>query len=218
MPADSANKIRKGSYENGKWHVYEFNKGSVTVEREQFFMDSSFLLADGDYIDYTDYKTKKIYSRGQYEKGKKTGSWTYYTREGILCAVETMNADTITSALDYDSTGARPVSRLAPYETDAGFPGGANGWTVYMKKSIAHKKMPEAFTRGYVTGTIWIGFIINEQGHTTDIHVQRSVLPEVDNIICDIIRKSPRWTPAIQHNRRVKSYKRQSFICKTTES
>ena len=215
--ADSAQEIRKGQLQqDGKWHVFKYSKTGALPTGEAFYQDTAFLVPDGECIEYRNYTDKKIRSRGWYQQGQKTGDWSYYTKEGILCSVETMNADTITSAMDYDDAGKNPTPHVGPYEKDSEYPGGSAAWMKYLNNIMAHAKLPRAFTQGYVWGTVIVQFIIDEKGIPTDIQVVRSVHPDLDKLVCDAIQNSKGWSVAWQHNRPVKSYKKQPISFKLT--
>jgi len=279
-PADSAQKIRKGVLENGKWHVLEYDKFIGLPFSEAWYLDADFLTADGPYIQFQPVERAKIATRGQFDHGKKmglwisfsndgvstdstfyadnhvtshrgyylngrlrdsvwtapdgtgisrgywedgkpehtgqvtnwekSGPWSYYTRQGILCSVETMQADTIASATDYDAAGKNPRPHKGDYEMESEYRGGVRRWLTYLGNAMSEDKLPKNFLEGKTPqGTVVVEFIVDEQGQIGDVRVQQSVCDELDVCACNIIRKSGRWTPGVQHNRPVKTYKRQ---------
>jgi TonB family protein len=278
---DSAQRIRKGVSEGGKWHVNEYYKFSQKPFSESWYVDSNFLVADGAYSEYSELPNRKLHTNGQYSNGKKTGlwlsvfdsgkpqdstlyidghavnsrsyyesgrlrdsfrldaagngsskgfredgrlehsgpltawqksgDWSYYTGEGVLCAVETMKEDTIATALFYDATGKNPALQTKDFEIESDYPGGQSGWLHYINKSLSARKLPQAFLEGRLPGgTVVIIFMVDETGRVTDAKVQESVAPALDKLALDVVKSSSgKWTPAMQHNRRVKSYKKQ---------
>ncbi len=51
--------------------------------------------------------------------------------------------------------------------------------------------------------------IINEDGKVLNAEVSVPLQPEFDKIALNAVNKSPKWIPAISHNRRVYFYFRQ---------
>src|SRR5882724_6258576 len=80
---DSAQRIRKGVLENGKWHVLEYEKFLSAPRSETWYLDSGFLIPDGDYTAFSFNDSTKISDRGQYDKGKKTGLWVSFNDSGV---------------------------------------------------------------------------------------------------------------------------------------
>jgi len=153
---------------------------------------------------------------GQFTNWEKSGPWSYYTRQGILCSVETMQADTIASAMDYDAAGTPPQPHKGDYELESEYRGGTRRWLTYLGNAMSEDKLPKNFLEGKTPqGTVVIEFVVDEQGEPGNIRVQQSVCTELDEYASNVIRRSGRWTPGIQHNRHVKTYKRQPLTFRT---
>ena len=52
---------------------------------------------------------------------------------------------------------------------------------------------------------------IDEAGNITDVYVDVPVSPKFDEQAIKVIKKSPAWIPAVDHNRNVKYHTRQSI-------
>ncbi len=52
--------------------------------------------------------------------------------------------------------------------------------------------------------------VIDEDGNMTNVEVNTPFHPDFDKIAVNALRKSPKWAPAIFHNRRVKYHMRQA--------
>ena len=284
---DSAQKIRKGVPDGNKWHVYEYRKYYTSPSVETWYLDSNFTVADGRYIEYSDFPTKKVHTQGQcnngkrtglwvsvfesgkpedtttyndghivryrsyYENGrlqnddridtsgngtskglredgraehsgqfsqwKKTGVWTYYAEQGLLCAKETMNADTITTALFYDEAGRNPVLVKKDFEKESDYPGGESRWLYYINKTLGASKLPDAFLKDEIQGTVVVSFMIDTEGNVTDTKVVQSVHRDLDSQAVQVVKSSSgKWRPGRRHNQLVKSYKMQPFTFRLT--
>jgi protein TonB len=59
------------------------------------------------------------------------------------------------------------------------------------------------------SGVCVVRFVIDTEGKVTNVTLQKSSGTELDKEVLQIFQSSPVWIPAIQHNRRVKAYRRQ---------
>ncbi|WP_406825004.1 energy transducer TonB [Pedobacter sp. KACC 23697] len=60
-------------------------------------------------------------------------------------------------------------------------------------------KYPEIAKKNNIEGKVFANFIVEKNGTLTDIQTTRSLSPETDAEALRILRKSPRWEPAL-HN------------------
>jgi TonB family protein len=57
-----------------------------------------------------------------------------------------------------------------------------------------------AYPRGCLfEGNVVVGFTVNEEGNVEDVHVLRSLCEELDDLIVNLVKQSPAWTPAIRN-------------------
>jgi TonB family protein len=57
--------------------------------------------------------------------------------------------------------------------------------------------------------TVVVNATIDEEGNITDAYVSVPVHSKFDDEALRVFKRSPKWAPAISHNRRVKHYIRQ---------
>ena len=57
--------------------------------------------------------------------------------------------------------------------------------------------------------TVVLNATIDEEGNVGDVYVEIPFHPEFDDEALRVMKKSPKWTPAIKNNRKIKSYIRQ---------
>jgi TonB family protein len=72
------------------------------------------------------------------------------------------------------------------------FPGGKETLTSYLQNQTYYTK--EAEEKG-IEGTVFISFIIETDGSTSNIIVLRGIHPELDEIATEVIRNMPSWKP-----------------------
>jgi protein TonB len=94
-------------------------------------------------------------------------------------------------------------------EIESEFPGGAKGWIRYLTDNFNY---PKAAVRKRIQGTVVVQFIIDKEGNVTDAEVIKSVHPLLDKEALRLIQESPKWKPAMQGGKKVKSYKKQPVV------
>ena len=95
-------------------------------------------------------------------------------------------------------------------EIDAAYPGGMPAWMRFMNKSFQY---PEDALSKEIGGTVVVQFVVDKEGNVSDV---QAVSGPTDGGLREeavrVIRKSGKWTPAIQNGNNVKAYKRQPII------
>lgn len=95
-------------------------------------------------------------------------------------------------------------------EIDAAFPGGLAAWKKYLEKNLD----PEtAMTNGAAAGIykVMIRFVVDVNGIISDVVSETNTGYGLDAEAVKIIRKGPKWEPAMQNGKKVKAYRRQSI-------
>ena len=104
---------------------------------------------------------------------------------------------------DYDKT-------FTKVEIESDYPGGAAAWQRYLGKNLHY---PDEAVNNEIQGTVVVQFIVDKEGVVSDVQAV-SGPDELKDEAVRVIRKSGKWTPAIQNGRQVKSYKKQPIIFK----
>lgn len=95
-------------------------------------------------------------------------------------------------------------------QIEAQYPGGMSAWQRYLNKTF---KYPEAAVESQIAGAVIVQFVVDKEGNVTDVEAISG--PEKGGLreeAVRVIKKSGKWTPAIQNGRQVKSYKRQPVV------
>jgi protein TonB len=104
---------------------------------------------------------------------------------------------------DYDKT-------FTKVEIESSFPGGDGAWLRYLNKNLRY---PDDAVNNEIQGTVIVQFIVDKEGNVSDV----SAIAGPDNgglreEAVRVIKRSGKWTPAIQNGRQVKSYKKQPIV------
>ncbi|HEY1021333.1 MAG TPA: energy transducer TonB [Flavisolibacter sp.] len=91
-----------------------------------------------------------------------------------------------------------PAKELIP-DKQPQFPGGAQAWLAFLSR---HLMAPEPLESGEKR-TVLIRFYVAEDGSITNFRVMQSAGAAFDNEVIRVLRKMPKWTPAIQGGRSI---------------
>lgn len=98
----------------------------------------------------------------------------------------------------------QPVNRNSVYdvvEQMPSFPGGISGLKTYLNQNTRY---PAVAQENCVQGRVVVSFVVEKDGHISDVTVLRSVDPSLDKEAVRVIRNMPRWTPGKQGGEPVK--------------
>jgi protein TonB len=90
-------------------------------------------------------------------------------------------------------------------EIESEFPGGLASWKRFLLKTLNY---PDNAIDEEVSGTVLVQFIVDQDGNVSEVEAISGPDLLKDEAI-RVIKKSGKWTAAIQNGRKVKSYKRQ---------
>ena len=67
---------------------------------------------------------------------------------------------------------------------------------------------PEKAAENGVQGRVTVKFIVEKDGSISNVEVNRSVDPDLDNEAMRVIKNMPKWNPAKQNGTEVRAYYR----------
>lgn len=93
-------------------------------------------------------------------------------------------------------------------EIDAEFPGGISAWRNYLEKNLDHDI---AINNGAPEGTytVMVRFIVSKDGVISDVVSETKWGYGLEEEAIKIIKKGPKWIPAIQNGQQVNAYRNQ---------
>lgn len=218
---ESAGKYTDGK-KSGTWLGYHsngmmedsmsFQNGKITGiylgwHRNGYQSDSAFYLPDGSGTAISWFDNGVPSHAGKYTaETKPHGTWTFFHRNGKLSSREVYDHGKLLSMICYDEKG-QPDDTIGT-DRPAEFPGGIKGWQKFMNR---HLYFPDQYT--IVNSDKIVVVIIaqiDEEGNVTNTEVEVSFHPDFDKIALNIFKRSPKWAPAMSHNRKVKYFVRQA--------
>lgn len=93
-------------------------------------------------------------------------------------------------------------------EIESEYPGGAAAWQRYLNRNLRY---PQDAIDNEIQGTVVVQFIVDKEGMVSEVEAI-SGPKELRDEAVRVIKKSGKWTPAVQNGRQVKSYKKQPIV------
>lgn len=210
---------RKVQLKDSLWAYTDYNRNGKLVQTG-FYTDTNFITPVGHTAFYLN--ENKLYE-GNYLQAKPAGFWYFFDASGNITdsLFYAFKDTTKKSLLLKDALATEKFNALknehfkkdtsAPAlksEIPPGFPGGKEAWKKYLIKNL---RVPELVlaTSPYSQGTVYVQFVVCNDGEVCSVQALNSVHPLADLIAVKAIRKGPRWEPAVQNGRNVKAYQRQ---------
>jgi len=164
--------------------------------------DSAIFNADGSGMEIAWFDDGTPSAAGYFAAGrKKQGKWQYFHKNGQPSSIEVYKAGELVSKQYFTEEGKMETDTTSK-DRVASFPGGIGAWKKYLEK---HLSFPSGYKiSGADQAVVLISWTVDEEGNVKDARVTGPFHPEFDRIALNVIKKSPRWIPAIQHNRKVK--------------
>jgi protein TonB len=151
-------------------------------------------IEDGDFLFF--YPNGHISHKGQYKNGELTGDWYIYNVAGEL--INTINYD-----FDMNETKI-PSPESSDIDVVAEFVG--KDLKAYLNSEMVYP--PRAY-KYYVQGSVYVQFVINEDGGISNALLVRGLDKDLDKEALRIIRNMPDWKPARKDGEPV----RMSYTC-----
>jgi protein TonB len=93
-------------------------------------------------------------------------------------------------------------------EIESDYPGGLAAWARYLNRNLRY---PQEALDAEIQGSVLVQFIVDKEGNVSDVEAI-SGPQELRAEAVRVIKKSGKWTPAVQNGRQVKSYKKQPVV------
>ena len=195
-----------------EWNYYKIKSPRYLSVQ---YKDQKGSAMNGHYITYTPGGYPD--TSGYYLNGKKYGEWTVMaSNHQLLYHLQYLNDEMMAKydSVQFKENMSRYIDSLRGSETkiftrveiESEFPGGPAAWGKYMNKNLTY---PEESLANNVMGEVIIQFIVDKQGYVTQVGLAKSAEYYLDKEALRLISSSPKWVPATQDGKPVKSYKKQ---------
>ena len=93
-------------------------------------------------------------------------------------------------------------------EIEASFPGGEAKWRQFLERNLSSfNPADEGAPPG--TYTTYVQFVVDKEGNISDVRALTNHGYGMEDAAVRVIKKGPKWNPAIQNQRQVKAYRKQ---------
>ena len=93
-------------------------------------------------------------------------------------------------------------------EIEARFPGGDSKWRQYLERN-ANGQVATDNGAPEGTYTTLVQFVVDKEGNISDVRALTNHGYGMEEEAIRVIKKGPKWTPAVQNGRQVKAYRKQ---------
>ena len=158
----------------------------------------------GRYITYTG--DGFVDTTGYYYEGKRNGEWTVMASNHRVLQKLEYKDDVLISTKDSSQVRKEWQLREEIPGIESEFPGGNGAWIQYLSNNL---KYPKPAYDSNSQGVVYVIFIVDTDGRVTDVDIDKSAEYYIDQEALRLIKSSPKWKPAVQDGRKVKSFKKQ---------
>ena len=191
------------NYSNGKpigtrltWHPNGYLRDSLSLQEDR----------SGAMVSWFDNGVPS--AAGRCSAGmKQNGKWKYYHKNGNLSSVEIYKDSKLVDKQYFNESGEL-MKDTTNTDRRAEFKGGIEAWLKYISHEIyfpANYKIINADM-----AIVVVNFTINEDGDIENVFTSSSFEKKFDRIAERAIKRSPKWAPAMAHNRRIKQKMNQA--------
>jgi protein TonB len=200
--------LRKCVKENDYYHVWDYNQKNILVT-ESYYADTTFKTKMFCHK-YFDEQDGLLTQSRCYKGGRLDGYWVDYNKKGDTTGYDIYQQGEVIkswslhpeeAAKENDSL-SRVLEKLISQEKHASFPGGKPGWYKYLSDNLHY---PEGMENNHITGQDIIRFTVTPKGKIEDIEVIQALQPLFDKEAVRVVSGSPKWEPAEQGGKKVKS-------------
>ena len=177
-----------------------------------YLSDSTNYKPDGTAVQVSWFDDGSLSSAGRLSADNLFhGKWQFFHRNGKLSATEVYNNGKLVDRKYFAEDGT-PISDTADKTQGAVFPGGIPAWQQYLSKKLYWPANYKIVNND--KGAVGVDFMVDENGLVKDVNINTPFHPAFNDIVLQIIKGSPKWVPAISHNRRVPYHHKQMVTFK----
>ncbi len=93
-------------------------------------------------------------------------------------------------------------------EIEAAFPGGESAWRKFLERNL-NPSAPVDNGAPEGTYTVYVQFVVSKDGSISDVRALTKHGYGMEEEAVRVIKRGPKWTPAIQNGRQVNAYRKQ---------
>ena len=153
----------------------------------------------GNGIGQAHYGSGKVKEKGRLLYGLRQGVWQVKDEAGTKIMEVEFQEDSAIRAYCFAPDG-QALKGNCIYEKQPEFPGGLDGWRKFLERNLNY---PADALSANITGVVKVKFHIAADGTLSEYEIVSSPHPSLSSEVLRLMRKSPKWEPALQYNKPV---------------
>ena len=206
--------LRISKLSDSLWQFDTYKALGPLTSSEQY-RDEDGTLPAGVFTFY--HPTGYVDSTGMVINGRLNGDWNFCNDTGKVIKQKTYAMGRLIKTRDLlqeekekkDTKDSAETGTFKKVEWESEYVGGPEGWRRFLNKNLRY---PERAINNKIAGMVTVQFVITTEGKPIDVAIFKSVEYSIDREAMRIMLATPKWKPASQDGRLVKSYKRQPII------
>lgn len=192
-----------------EYKIIERNPADTNELVERMYFNSGQIKFERAYNSYSEQKLhgkrKKWYENGQiqedidFENGKLNGQVLTYWDNGQLKRKDIYENDELVEGKVWNADGTEAA--YYDFQIMSAFPGGMDGLIQYLSKNVQY---PRKSRRKGIQGRVLVAFIIEKDGSLSNVEVLEGVNDEIDAEAVRVIKRMPKWKPAMEDGEEVR--------------
>ncbi len=142
----------------------------------------------------------------------QTNTDTNKSSISMMAAYPLIDSNTLTVVNGKPDTSGTPDNNeekvFERVEIEASFPGGDALWRRYLERNL-DGSTPTKNGAPEGTYTVVVQFIVDKEGYIFDVRALTNHGYGMEAEVIRVIKKGPKWSPAVQDGRHVKAYRKQ---------
>lgn len=198
------------------YYKIEYKKNGASYEAIIYIAKTGVLKSTNRYIDPT-YKIRSGLSCSYYESGQLEDS-TFYKEDKMLYSYYYHPNGNNWVVYRYDPVTGKETTRAtdangAPinpfiFTREADFPGGEDAWLAFLSSNI-NSKVPIKKKAPAGRYSAVVQFVVEPDGRVSNVIPITNLGYGIEEELMRVIKKSPKWIPAVKLNKTVKAWRRQ---------
>jgi len=186
------------------WQHHNYKIGGPMLTLEEY-KDREAKIPHGRFC-YMD-SLGRLDSTGHVVEGKVHGTWYFFSDTASVIMTKEYSYGRLLSVWNASDSRKEEKRKLnSEGDVESEFPGPVGAWSKYLIRNFTY---PAAAQSKGIQGTVMVNFTIGTDGRIQDEFLTNSVEFTLDDEAVRLIKQSPKWIPATQNGRKVRSFKRQ---------
>lgn len=174
-----------------------------------FPRDSTVYAEDGRATEYAWFNDGAVSSGGRWNAmHHRTGKWQFFHHNGNVSAVEIYDDGNLVER-KYFSENGEPMKDTTDRCTSASFPGGVSAWSRFIADYLRPDLSSPMIRKE--TDRVMVEFMVQPDGTVKDVELLTPHQDESDWKVLQMMKRSPKWKPGIDHNRKMNELMKQSI-------